>query len=222
MSPEVPPAKRRVLIVEDHLGTRNALVFLLQRHNYEACVATNGREARDMLLASDGPTLALLDWMLPEMTGIEVCREIRAAVLDRYIYLIVVTGRDETQDLPEAFAAGADDFIRKPCDPMELMARLRGGERVVELERRLSSRVRECEEAIERVRQLKQLLPICMYCKKVRDDESYWQEIDQYIHTHTGTDFSHGICPGCMAELGREQRSAVARVHARLEAPPGA
>lgn len=156
-----------------------------------------------MLLAVDGPTLALLDWMLPEVTGIEVCREIRRANLDRYIYLIIVTGRDQSADLPEAFLAGADDFIRKPCDPMELMARLRGGERVVELERRLSRRVRESEEAIERIRQLKRLLPICMYCKKVRDDESYWQEIDEYIHIHTGTDFSHGICPACMANLGK-------------------
>lgn len=217
MSDPIVSQKRRVLIVEDHARTRDALVFLLQRHNYEACVATDGRQARDILLASDGPTLALLDWMLPEMTGIEVCRDIRRAPLDRYIYVIIVTGRDESNDLLEAFAAGADDFIRKPCDPMELMARLRGGERMVELERRLSARVRECEEAVERVRQMKRLLPICMYCKKVRDDESYWHEIEQYIHTHTGTDFSHGVCPECMSEVRGDQQSAVSRRIARLE-----
>jgi CheY-like chemotaxis protein len=217
MSDVIVPTKRRVLIVEDHARTRNALVFLLQRHNYEACVAPDGRQARDILLDSDGPTLALLDWMLPEMTGIEVCREIRRAELERYIYVIIVTGRDESNDLFEAFAAGADDFIRKPCDPMELLARLRGGERVVELERRLCARVRECEEAVERVRQMKRLLPICMYCKKVRDDESYWQEIDEYIHTHTGTDFSHGICPECMSDIGGERKSAVSRAMERLE-----
>jgi hypothetical protein len=67
------------------------------------------------------------------------------------------------------------------------------------LERSLAARVGELEVMVERIHQLKQLLPICMYCKKVRDDSDYWREIDEYIHQQTGTDFSHGICPECMA-----------------------
>jgi DNA-binding response OmpR family regulator len=141
--------KRPILIVEDHARTRDALVFLLQRHGYQARVATNGRQALDVLMAADGPTIALLDWMMPEVTGLDVCRAIRQASLDRYVYLIMVTGRDGVEDLVEAFDAGADDFIRKPCDPMELLARLRSGERIVELERRLSNRLREFASAEE-------------------------------------------------------------------------
>ena len=101
--------------------------------------------------------------------------------------------------MAKALAAGADDFIRKPCGPSELIARVRNGQRTIELERSLAARVGELEEMVERINQLKQLLPICMYCKKVRDDSDYWREIDEYIHQQTGTDFSHGICPTCMA-----------------------
>ena len=193
--------KRRILIVEDHAPTREALTFLLQRRGYEVCVASDGLTARDALIGPDAPTIALLDWMLPGMTGLEVCRQVRARRPDRYIYLIVVTARDAMEDLSEAFAAGADDFIRKPCDPAELVARLRTGERILELESGLLLRVREAEETLERLRQLKRLLPICMYCKKVRDDETYWHEIDEYIHIHTGTDFSHGVCPSCVGKI---------------------
>lgn len=195
------PSKPRVLIVEDHAPTRDALTFLLQRRGYEVCVASDGLTARDALIGPDAPTIALLDWMLPGMTGLDVCRQVRARQADRYIYLIVVTARDALDDLSEAFAAGADDFIRKPCDPAELVARLRTGERIVELESGLLLRVREAEETLERLRQLKRLLPICMYCKKVRDDETYWHEIDEYIHIHTGTDFSHGVCPSCVGKI---------------------
>ena len=191
----------RVLIVEDHAPTRDALTFLLNRNGYELFVTSDGLAARDALLAPNAPTIALLDWMLPGMTGLEVCREVRAMRPDRYTYIIIVTGRDAMEDLSQAFAAGADDFIRKPCDPAELLARLRTGERILELEAGLMLRVQEAEETLERVRQLKRLLPICMYCKKVRDDESYWQEIDEYIHLHTGTDFSHGVCPGCVGKI---------------------
>jgi phosphoserine phosphatase RsbU/P len=190
-----------VLIAEDHAATRFMLSSLLERHGYHVQSVKDGFEAQGALTMPDGPAIALLDWGLPEKTGLEICRAIRRQPGQRFVYIIIVTARDTVADLAEAFEAGADDFIRKPCDPVEILARLRSGQRIVELEHRLSARVAEVEEALENVRQLKRLLPICMYCKKVRDDSQYWQEIEHYIHQHTGTDFSHGICPECMLEF---------------------
>jgi CheY-like chemotaxis protein len=188
----------RLIIAEDHAATRDTLAFLLQRHGYEVAVASDGRSAQALLAESHGPTIALLDWMLPEMTGLSICRQWQHENSNHFVYFIILTARDSMEDLKKAFDAGADDFIRKPCDPTELLARIRVGQRIVELEHRLSARVVECEAAVEHIRQLKRLLPICMYCKKVRDDSEYWREIESYLHEQAGTDFSHGICPECM------------------------
>lgn len=189
----------RVLLAEDHRPTREALRTLLEQKGYAVSAVSNGAEAIDALTSLDGPSLGIVDWMMPEATGLDVCRAVREAAPVRYVYLIVVTARDGEEDVAKALASGADDFIRKPCGPSELIARVRNGQRTVELERSLVARVGELEEMVERIHQLKQLLPICMYCKKVRDDSDYWRDIDEYIHQETGTDFSHGICPQCMA-----------------------
>jgi phosphoserine phosphatase RsbU/P len=141
---------------------------------------------------------------LPDMTGIDVCRAVRRQCLPHYTYIIIVTARDGKDDVAEALAAGADDFIRKPYVLQELIARVRSGQRVIELERTLASRIKDLEEALGRVNQLKRLLPICMFCKKIRDDQDYWKEIDSYLHEQTGTDFSHGICPQCMERHYKE------------------
>jgi PleD family two-component response regulator len=208
------PDPPRVLVAEDHTLARRALTTLLERHGFRVSAAATGAEARDILQGFDPPTLALIDWMLPEMSGLDLCRAVRAQNSPYYIYFIVVTSRDTVEDLSEAFAAGADDFIRKPFEPVELLARLKSGQRIVELERRLADRVEEIERALERVRTLERLLPICMYCKRVRKDPTYWQEIDEYIHLQTGTDFSHGICPDCMSAV-----QVGARVGLRPERP---
>ena len=201
MSPEPTPDQPRVLLAEDHVPSREALKTLLERHGFRVSPAATGAEGRDILTDFDPPTLALVDWMLPEMSGIELCRAIRTLKSAHYIYFIVITARDNVEDLAEAFAAGADDFIRKPFEPVELVARLKSGQRIVELEQRLAGRVQEIETALERVRALERLVPVCMYCKRVRKDQTYWQEIDEYIHLQTGTDFSHGICPECMSAV---------------------
>lgn len=194
-----PTASTRVLLAEDHRPTREALKTLLEQKGYSVHAVANGADAIDELTRLDGPSIAIVDWMMPEATGLDVCRAVRETAPVRYVYLIIVTARDGEEDVAKALAAGADDFIRKPCGPSELIARVRNGQRTIELEKSLAARVGELEEMVERIHQLKQLLPICMYCKKVRDDSDYWRDIDEYIHQQTGTDFSHGICPECMA-----------------------
>jgi len=199
--------KVRVLVAEDYEPARVALRNLLSRQGFDVVAVADGLAARATLESFDSPTIAVLDWMLPGLTGLEICQAVRSSPSTRYVYIIVITGRDSTQDVLDAFAAGADDFVRKPADSSELLARIHSGQRIVALENSLAGRVRDLEAALENVRRLKRLLPICMYCKRVRDDSAYWQEIDHYIHIQTGTDFSHGICPNCMAALNDRARA---------------
>lgn len=190
----------RVLVAEDDEKARAPLVALLQRHGFEVTAVSDGQAALEILVTPDPPHIALLDWEMPRLDGLHVCRAVRTLPKNHYgyTYIIMVTARDRPDDILTAFTAGVDDFLSKPVDAAQLLARLRCGERVLELEERCQRRVLDLERALDEVRQLKRLLPICMYCKKVRDDGDYWQEIDAYIHVQTGTDFSHGICPTCM------------------------
>ncbi|MEO7319585.1 MAG: response regulator [Chthoniobacteraceae bacterium] len=203
-SAQAPSQAVRVLVVEDDERTQKALVFFLLRHGYAATAATDGQVALDILTNRDSPSIVLLDWEMPKLSGLDVCRLLRAMPLQRYIYIIMVTARDSAEDLLAAFAAGADDFLPKPADTAQLLARMRSGERVLALELRLEERIAELQQTLLEVSHLKRLLPICMYCKKVRDDGDYWQEIDAFIHERTGTDFSHGVCPVCAETMQRE------------------
>ena len=199
------PEMTRVLVAEDDEKTRTALLHLLQRHNFAVTLAADGQAALKILLEPNPPQLVLLDWEMPHLDGIYICCAVRAIPSTPYTYFIMVTAHDEPKNVLAAFGAGVDDFLSKPMDSSQLLARLRCGERVIDLESRCSQRITELEKALTEVRQLKQLLPICMYCKKVRGDEDYWQEIEGYIHKQTGTDFSHGICPDCMDIVRRHE-----------------
>ena len=195
----------RVLVAEDNEKTRTALVFLLQRHGYDVTVVNDGQAALDILLGENPPHVALLDWEMPRLDGLHVCIGVRTMPTRSYTYIVMLTAHDQASDVLAAFAAGVDDFLSKPVDSPQLLARLRCGERVLAIERRGVERIAELEKAMEEVRALKRLLPICMYCKKVRDDTDYWHDIEAYIHQQTGTDFSHGICPDCMATVVEPQ-----------------
>ena len=201
--PKSAPALTRVLVAEDDEKTRAALVFFLQRYQFDVTVVKDGQAALEILLSSDPPQLALLDWEMPRLDGLHVCRAVRTLPrsVDRYTYIVMVTAHDRPNDVLAAFAAGVDDFLSKPADTAQLLARLRCGQRVLGLEERCQQRIADLEKALAQVRQLQRLLPICMYCKKVRDDGDYWHEIEAYIREHTGSDFSHGICPSCMQSV---------------------
>jgi diguanylate cyclase (GGDEF)-like protein len=126
----------KVLLADDDLVSRRILEGMLVRLGYEVVVASNGIEAQDILLAPDGPRLAILDWMMPGADGLTVCRTIRSQA-KAYVYVIVLTSKDQKEDLVAAFDAEVDDFITKPYEPVELRARLRSGERVLTLQARL-------------------------------------------------------------------------------------
>jgi DNA-binding response OmpR family regulator len=195
------PLSSRILIAEDHYVSRHMLERNLENWGFRVTSAQDGEAAAEILEGPDAPSIAVLDWMMPKLDGVEVCKRVRQHSDRPYIYLVLLTAKAQKEEIATGLDAGADDYVVKPFDPSELRARLKVGQRVVELERRLARKVSDLTEALEDVRKLKRLLPICMYCKSVRDDQDYWRQIEDYIHAETGTDFSHGICPICMDKL---------------------
>jgi DNA-binding response OmpR family regulator len=172
----------RILIAEDDALSRLLLVTALRKMGHDVVAAVNGREAWQAFHAEAFPLL-ISDWMMPELDGLELCRMVRAENRTRYTYVILLTMLEGKGSFLEGMRAGADDFITKPFDEEQLAARLHVAERIVGLQRE--------------VNQLQGLLPICCYCKSIRDDKNYWQKVETYLHARTEATFSHGICPAC-------------------------
>jgi phosphoserine phosphatase RsbU/P len=206
----------KILIADDDRMTRRLLESTLSGWGYDVVAASDGAQAWKILEDESPPAAAILDWMMPGMTGLEICKQARASSGPaKDAYLIIVTSRAETADIVAALDAGADDFVAKPFAPDELRARIHVGERIITLQRSLAERVRTLEAALQQVKQLQGLLPICAYCKRVRNDQRYWQQIEVYIGEHSQATFSHGICPECDARIvapelkkWRERRAA--------------
>jgi len=195
----------RVLIAEDDAVSRRLLETTLQKWGYEVITTTDGLQALDALSQPDAPSLAILDWMMPGMEGAEVSLRAREAMADRLLYIILLTAKGRKEDIVEGLTAGADDYIIKPFDRSELKARINAGERILRLQAELAKRVRELELALANVKLLQGLLPICCYCKKIRNDQNYWQQVDTYIADHSEAQFTHGICPECRDKIVRPQ-----------------
>ena len=195
----------KILIAEDDPVSATLLQTLLTQWDYEVLITENGDDALSVLAADDGPSLAILDWMMPGLSGKAVCREIRSASPSRPLYLILLTRLGQRDKMVEGLEAGADDYLAKPFDAAELRARVQAGRRVVNLERELHDRVGELEDALANVKQLQGLLPICSYCKKIRDDQDSWHHVDSYVAQHTEVQFSHSICPSCFETVMKPQ-----------------
>lgn len=187
----------RILIAEDSLVARRLLETTLRRWGHEVITTSDGVEAWQVLQGDHPPPLAILDWMMPGMDGLELCRRIRQTPGLASMYVLLLTAKGGQEDIVGGLDAGADEYLAKPFDAAELQARIGVGRRIVDLQQSLTGRIRDLEEAMVQVRQLQGLLPICAYCKKIRDEQSYWQEVERYIARRTEVQFSHGICPPC-------------------------
>ena len=195
----------RILIAEDDLVSRRMLEATLSRWGYEVVVTSDGEAAWHILRGKEAPRIAILDWMMPGLDGIEVCRHVRSLPRPDAPYLILLTAKGSKSDIVSGLQAGADDYIVKPFDREELRARVQAGVRILSLQASLAARVRELEEAMARVKTLQGLLPICSYCKRVRNDGDYWQQVESYVSDHSDARFSHGICPDCYESVVRPQ-----------------
>jgi phosphoserine phosphatase RsbU/P len=190
----------RILIAEDDAVSRRYLEMTLRKWGYEVVVTADGEEAWHVLKSPPAPGVAILDWIMPKMDGLEVCQKVREGAGTVRTYIILLTSREGVSDTVRGLESGADDYLTKPFDADELRARVGVAVRVAQLQRSLEDRVRQLEDALARVKQLQGLLPICSYCKKIRDDQNYWQQVEGYISEHSEAQFSHGICPDCFAK----------------------
>jgi DNA-binding response OmpR family regulator len=189
----------RILIADDDRIGTTILSRALAQLDFEVSVAHDGEEAWT-LIARDAPPVAIVDWMMPALDGPALCRRIRETPATAHMYVILLTARDSRADLVAGLGAGADDYLVKPFDPGELRARVKVGLRVLGLQERLADRVAQLEVAISTVKRLQGLIPICSYCKRIRSDSDDWEQLECYISEHSDAQFSHGICPPCMAK----------------------
>ena len=176
----------KILIAEDDPVSVKILEFTLQHWGHEVISAQDG-EAAWRLFDAEPVRIIVSDWMMPGIDGLKLCDQVRARPKTEYTYFILLTAVNTDRDnLRKAMDAGIDDFLTKPLDREAIYMRLRVAERILGF--------------TTEIRMLKELLPICMYCKRVRDDQDYWQQVETYIHHCTGTNFSHGICPDCFTK----------------------
>lgn len=182
----------KILVVEDDSISLKLLESTLASLGYETASARDGKEAWEIFQKEPTPII-VSDWMMPEMDGLEFCSHVRKAGTEehKYTYFILLTARTGKENQRKAMEMGVDDFLTKPFDQDELFCRIRVARRILGY-------------ATE-IHQLKKLIPICMYCKKVRNDDDYWQQIEAYLHEHAGTDFSHGICSDCLEKIKEEE-----------------
>ena len=187
-----------ILIAEDDLTSRTVLEAVLTKQGHEVTAVGNGVEAWQALQQPDAPALAILDWMMPEMDGLEVVRRVRSRQTDRPPYIIMLTAKGEKTDIIAGLDAGANDYLAKPFDPGELRARVEVGRRMVEMQGALAAKIEELRQAFEQIKTLRGIVPICAHCKKIRDDQGYWSQVEVYVRDHTEAEFSHSICPECI------------------------
>lgn len=172
----------KILIAEDDPVSRRMLETTLTKMGHEVRAAEGGKQAWDIFQAEYYP-VAVSDWMMPDLDGLEVCRLTRATPRGHYTYIILLTALGGKTNYLEAIDAGADDFLTKPLDRDLLAARLRVAERILGLH--------------QHIQQLEGLLPICCYCKRIRDEQGNWQVLEHYIERRSKAEFTHGICPTC-------------------------
>ncbi len=191
----------RILIAEDDLTSRLVLVGVLKKGEHEVIETINGTQAWQVMQQVGAPELAILDWMMPEMDGLEVLRRIRGLDTDQPPYVIMLTAKSEKADVIAGLDAGANDYLTKPFDAGELRARVEVGRRLVEMQSALASKIEELHDASDQIKTLRGIVPICAKCKKIRDDQGYWNQVEVYVSHHTEARFSHGVCPECVKEL---------------------
>lgn len=193
----------KILIAEDDPVSVKILEFTLRHWGHDVVSAEDGESAW-RLFDADPVRIIVSDWMMPGIDGLKLCDQVRARPKTEYTYFILLTAVNTDRDnLRKAMDAGIDDFLTKPLDREAIYMRLRVAERILGY--------------TTEIRMLKELLPICMYCKRVRDDQDYWQQVETYIHECTGTNFSHGICPDCFS---RQMTSMPARSGMTVTPPP--
>ncbi len=186
----------KVLIAEDDEASRTILSRQLLQMGYSVVEAEDGARAWEAY-QREQPALVITDWIMPEMSGPELCRRIRSVKRSDYTYIIILTALEKTRAYVEGMSSGADDFIVKPADTAELAVRLGVATRILSLQRQM--------------RHLEELLPICPRCKRIHAGGEKWEPVELYITQRSEAKFSHGICPECYASIVEPQLAEIKR-----------
>jgi DNA-binding response OmpR family regulator len=199
------PGEIKILIVEDDPFFQRVLQKRVAGEGYQVMVAADGREGMKNIVAFE-PDLVISDWMMPEVDGLELCQSVKTGLKEAAPYFILLTAKGEISSRLLGLETGADDYLVKPCDPGELMARVRAGLRIVLLNQELREAMAQLKLANaelvstrDSMNRLAELLPLCSICHKVRDGDT-WRLLDEYLKAHGRMEFSHGLCPECKAQ----------------------
>jgi DNA-binding response OmpR family regulator len=193
----------KVLAVEDDNVSKVVLRRALEGLGHEVTEVGDGEEGWEAWLR-EKPRVIVSDWQMPRLDGLALCRRLRARQGEDYIYFILLTSSHASvENRRMAAEAGVDDFLTKPIDMSELWMRLRVAERILKY--------------TTQVNRLEELMPMCSYCKKIRDDRNYWQQIESYINEKTGSEISHSVCPECYERVVVPE---LARLKAGVAQPP--
>ncbi len=206
----------KILVVDDDSTSQKLLKLILEKVGYSKIrLSSSGEEALD-LIEEEPPDLILLDIIMPGIEGYEVCKRVRTKESTGDIPILMVTGGATEADeaIAKSFKAGATDFITKPIRSIELLSRVKASLTIKqkhdhltdELKRRLQAEkekeklITDLKHALAQVKRLSGLVPICSFCKQIRDDKGYWNQIETYIQDHSEAEFSHSICQECAKE----------------------
>jgi len=201
----------KILVSDDDLDVLLLSATLLREQGYEVYEATTGHECLEATRAHR-PDMILLDVMLPDMTGVEVCRQIKNDEELRRAFVILVSGvRVSSEYQADGLNVGADGYMIKDMTNREFLARVSSMVRIKRVEDALREKekeqqklISEFREALAEIKTLKGLIPICASCKKIRDDEGYWNQLEAYLSKHTDAVFTHSLCPECVKEWKAE------------------
>ena len=195
--PDLPEKPPLILVVDDIPKNLEVIGNILSLEQYQISVASDGDKAWK-ILNRISPDLILLDIMMPAIDGYTLCRQIKTLEDKKDIPVIFITAKSTPEDLAKGFELGAVDYITKPFNAEELIARVRAHISLYRAKKKNETLIGELRLALAQVRKLSGLLPICCVCKKIRDDEGYWNQVEAYISAHIDVRFSHGLCPTCI------------------------
>ena len=185
------------MIVDDDPDLLFASARIIKSANYEVLTAATAGQCME-IVKNNRPDLILLDVILPDADGQALCSQIKADPALNKIFVVLISGtKTDSAEQADGLDIGADGYIARPISNRELLARVNAMVRILRAERERDQLIIQLKETLAKVKKLSGLLPICAGCKKIRDDQGYWQQIESYLNEHSDAIMSHGICPEC-------------------------
>lgn len=189
-----------ILAVDDNTDNLNLLKGILKEHYFNIRLATNGTHALTTV-KKEAPDIILLDILMPDMDGFEVCSRLKADAQTAGIPVLFISALNEMAEIVKAFSMGGIDYITKPFKAEEIIARINTHLSLHFIQQELEEKNIKLENALNEIKTLRGILPICASCKKIRNDDGYWEQIEKYIADHSEAEFSHGLCKECAIKL---------------------